>query len=122
MPRNSGKMNQSKICGLLGLCKKSGNAILGTEMTVDAVRSNRNRVRYVLVANDASDNTKKRVTDVCNYRKIAFAELPLSTEELGHLMGKKAALATVGVASDGFAKAIGRILAQENDYEEQREE
>ena len=98
-------MENSKANGMLGLCKKAGKLIVGTDLTVKAIREQKG-VYLVLLARDASDNTVKRITDCCTHYEVPLRTLPLTTEELGHLVGKGSAVAAAGVSDRDFASAI----------------
>ena len=43
----------------LGLCNRAGTLISGTDMVCDYMESG--KVFYIFLANDASDNTKKKI-------------------------------------------------------------
>jgi len=65
----------------------------------------------VIVAEDASDNTKKKFKNMCN-----FYEVPIyfygDKDTLGHAMGKEFR-AMVAVTDAGFAKGIVKHLETE---------
>lgn len=119
-------MEQTKLDGLLGLCRKSGKMILGTDMVLSAVRSEKRKPALVLYAEDVSQNTKKRICNGCTYHHIELRELPLNCGNLGHLLGKSSALAVIGITDEGFSKAICKHLPKEqtprSSIEEQWEE
>ena len=98
-------MENSKATGMLGLCKKAGRLIVGTDLTVKAIREKKG-VYLVLLASDASDNTVKRATDCCTHYGVTCRTLPVTTEELGRLVGKGSAVAAAGVSDREFASAI----------------
>ncbi len=96
----------NKILSLLGLATRSGNLVSGEYMTEKAVKGG--RAFLVIVSSEASENTKKKFTNMCS-----FYEVPLyfygAMEELGHCMGK-AFRASVAVTDEGFAKGIREKL------------
>ncbi|PKM66284.1 MAG: hypothetical protein CVU95_11525 [Firmicutes bacterium HGW-Firmicutes-2] len=55
-------------------------------------------------ASDASDNTKKKFTNMCAYRQIKMITLGDKTS-LGKAIGKEYR-ATIGIVDEGFANAI----------------
>ena len=79
-------MKQNKIYMLLGLAMKGRNVVSGEFATENAVRSG--SAMLVIVAEDASDNTKKRFQDKCSYYKVPICTYG-TKEELGHAMGKE---------------------------------
>ena len=106
------ELQTQKVLGLLGFARKAGRLVIGTELVCNAVRSGKVKTmpRIVLLAADASANTQKRVTNLCKYYECECATLHASTAELGHQIGKQGAVSTVGVADDGFTKAIRKLL------------
>lgn len=62
------------------------------------------RAHLVIVASDASDNTKKHFSDMCAYRKVPYAEYADKTS-LGHAIGKEFR-ASLAVTDENLAKLI----------------
>ena len=62
----------------------------------------------VIVGEDASDNTKKMFTNMCE-----FYEVPMfifgTKDELGHAMGKEMR-ASLAITDSGFAKSLTKLL------------
>lgn len=101
---------EKKVLSLLGLSAKSGNLVSGEFSTEKAVKEN--KAALVVVAEDASDNTKKSFSNMCAYYHvpmIVFAD----KETLGHAIGKQFR-ASVAVTQDGFAKAILKLTESDN--------
>ena len=101
---------EKKVLSLLGLSAKSGNLVSGEFSTEKAVKEH--KAALVVVAEDASDNTKKSFSNMCAYYHvpmIVFAD----KETLGHAIGKQFR-ASVAVAQDGFAKAILKLTESDN--------
>lgn len=100
-------MKQNKVYSLLGLATRSRRTDSGEFMTEKAVKSG--KACLVIVADDASDNTKKEFTDMC-----AFYHVPIfiygTKEELGHAMGK-AMRASLAVTDEGFSKSLMKLLS-----------
>ena len=99
-------MNQNKILSLIGLATKAGRTVSGEFSTEKEVKSG--RAALVIVADDASDNTKKKMSNMA-----AFYEVPFycygSKEELGRCIGKEYR-AMAAVLNQGFAKSIQKQL------------
>ena len=93
---------EKKVLSLLGLSAKSGNLVSGEFSTEKAVKEH--KAALVVVAEDASDNTKKSITDSCKFYKTKFVEAG-SKAELGKFTGADSR-AVVSVNDDNFAKAI----------------
>ncbi|MGN0464731.1 MAG: L7Ae/L30e/S12e/Gadd45 family ribosomal protein [Lachnospiraceae bacterium] len=100
-------MNQSnKILSILSLATKAGKTVSGEFSTETAIKSG--KACLVLVADDASANTKKMFTNMCSYYKVPL--YIFSTKlELGHCMGKEKR-ASMAITDVGFADAVKKKL------------
>ena len=96
----------NKVLSLLGLAFRSGNLVSGEFATREAVR--KKAATLVIVANDASDNTKKMFENSCAYYKVPVYQFGMK-EELGHAMGKEMR-ASLAVLDSGFARALREKL------------
>ena len=56
---------EQKAYNLIGIAKKAGKVIGGTDMVADRIREKRNAVKAVLISSDASENTLKKIISVC---------------------------------------------------------
>ncbi len=99
-------MRQNKIFSLLGLAARARRVVSGEFMTEKSVKGF--QAELVLVGTDASDNTKKMFSNMCE-----FYEVPLyfygTKEELGKAIGKEMR-ASVAVTDAGFAKTLIKEL------------
>lgn len=100
-------MNQSNnILSMLSLATKAGKTVSGEFSTENAIKSG--KACLVLVAGDASANTKKMFTNMCNYYKVPL--YIFSTKlELGHCMGKEKR-ASMAITDVGFADSVKKKL------------
>lgn len=99
--------NKDKVSSLLGLATKAGKISSGEFMTEKMVKAG--RAFLVMVAEDASDNTKKKFKNMCEYYEVPICFFS-EKEGLGHAMGKELR-ASLAVVDEGFAKAILKQLA-----------
>lgn len=95
-----------KVLSLLGLTARGRNLVSGEFSTEKAVKEE--KAFLVVVATDASDNTKKMFTNMCNYRSIPIFFYG-SKEELGKAIGKEMR-ASIAVINEGMAANIIRHL------------
>ena len=100
-------MNNDKVLSLLGLAKKAGKLKSGEYCVETEVK--KGRARLVIVAEDASDNTKKSYTDMCLFKKvpIVFYE---NKDNLGRATGSEERAAIV-ILDDGFANAVNKEIS-----------
>lgn len=95
-------MKPDKILSMTGIAAKAGKLVSGEFSTEKAVKTK--KAHLVMVASDASDNTKKHFLDMCTYRSIAYYEYA-DKEMLGKCIGKDYR-ASLAVIDENLAKAI----------------
>jgi ribosomal protein L7Ae-like RNA K-turn-binding protein len=99
-------MRSNQWMSLLGLANRARKIISGEELSVKEIRSG--KARLVLLSADASENTKKKITDKCR-----SYEVPIKFVEDRYLLGQaigKEARVVVAVMDDGFAKKLITLL------------
>lgn len=96
------KSKMNKIYSLLGLCQKAGKIVSG-EVGCEAAIKNKT-AKLLLLAEDASENTKKKFQNSATYYHIPLLELGLK-EEIGMTLGKESR-AILAITEEGFAKSI----------------
>lgn len=69
--------SQDRLAGMLGMAAKAGKLVYGCNLTVEKVRGSRPPY-LVLIAADASENTKKRIRNCCIYYERTYRLLPPS--------------------------------------------
>lgn len=94
--------NMDKIHSLLGLAMRAGKLVSGEDGTMLDLK--KGKLNLVIVAADASNNTKKLFNDKSSFRKVQCIELS-SKSDLGNCVGKESR-AVIGVKDIGFAKKI----------------
>ena len=104
-------MKNSKALSLISLATKAGKTKSGEFLTEQEVKEG--RACLVIVAGDASDNTKKKFQNMCD-----FYEVPIyfyaDKDTLGHAMGKEFR-ASLAVIDAGLAAGIKKHLETEID-------
>ena len=102
---------KDKVLSLIGLAMKAGRCTSGEMMTESETKSG--RARLVIIASDASENTKKKFRDMCK-----FYEVPIyiygDKDTLGHAMGKEFR-ASLAILDEGFADGILKALKNRED-------
>ena len=96
--------------GFLGLCRRAGKTVCGTEMVCLALQK-KVKPPLVLYAEGASPATKKKITCKCAFYGVTAVELATTPADLGNAVGKKGNLAAVAVMDSGFAEAMLKKLA-----------
>lgn len=99
-------MNNDPVCSLLGLAAKGRNVVSGEFSTEKAVKGM--KAYAVIVAKDASDNTKKKFSDMCSFRNVPIFFYS-DKDTLGHAIGNEMR-ASVAILDEGLAKSIIKKL------------
>lgn len=102
-------MKPNKVLSLISLATKAGKTVSGEFTTEKETKSG--RAELVIIAADASDNTKKKFQNMCD-----FYEVPIyfygDKDTLGHAMGKEFR-ASLAVLDAGFARGIRKQIENE---------
>ena len=98
-----------RIRGYLGLSARAGKVESGEFSTEKAIKSG--RAYLAVVACDASSNTKKKFSNMCEYYKVPFCEL-FDREVLGRTVGKEFR-ASLAVTDAKLSEAIRGLLRGE---------
>jgi len=95
-------MTEEKICSFMGLAVKARQAVSGSFMSDKAIKMG--TAKLVLVAKDASENTKKGFRDAGKFYNATIRELG-SKELLGKYSGKDSRTA-IAITSESFANKL----------------
>ena len=102
-------MTNDKILSLIGLAAKAGKVVSGEFSTEKSVKSG--KAFLVIVAGDASANTKKMFTNMCNFYKVPMC-IYGTKEILGKRLGKELraslAIQDAGIR-DAFLKQVNQV-------------
>lgn len=102
-------MRPDKVVSMLGLAMKAGKIASGEFQTENAVKSGTGCL--VIIAEDASDNTKKKFRNMCSFYEVPCV-VYADREELGRCIGKEFR-ATLAVLDEGFAASIEKQLSDQ---------
>ena len=92
----------NKILNNLGLCFKAGKLIHGTDSVILGIQTK--KVKLIFLANDASENTKKKIKDKANYYSVEVNE-EYTSSELSGAIGKNGRM-VLGIADENFLKIL----------------
>ena len=102
-------MAWNKAYGMIGMAMNAGKLVSGDFATEKAVKSG--KAALVIVSESASENTKKKFRNMCDYYQVPICFFG-EKEELGHAIGKQFR-ASLAVTDEGLAKAIKKNLIHE---------
>ena len=111
-------IDEKRLLGMIGMCKRAGKAIIGTPMICEHLRKRGIAVCesetevLVLEASDSSDNTHKKLSDKCNYYNVKLIRLTTTCDDLGRAVGKSA-VAAVAIADKNFCRGILAIIKED---------
>lgn len=112
-------MNDKRIFSMLGLAMKAGKVTSGEFMVETSVKASQSKL--VIVAEDASNNTKKNFSDMCTYYHVPLVFFGSKTA-LGAAIGKEFR-ASLSVNDEGFAAALKtRIDSEKSDGGSEKDE
>lgn len=100
-------MKPDKVLSMLGIAAKAKGIASGEYQTEHAVKSG--QAYLVVVAEDASENTKKMFRDMCAFYEVEIVFYG-NRESLGHCIGKEFR-ASLAVVDEGLANAVKKKLA-----------
>ncbi len=98
--------HNQKLLGFIGLAMRAGKVVSGEEGVLAAIKSE--KAALVIIAEDASEGTKKKFTDKSSYRDIPF-RIAFDKDVLGNAIGKKTR-AVIGIVDPNFAKKMLEMI------------
>lgn len=98
----------NKVYSMIGLAEKAGNIVSGEFSTEKAIKSG--KACLVIIASDASENTRKHFSDMCAYRNIPIW-IYGNKEELGRAIGKEMRV-NLAVTNKGMADSIRKRIEE----------
>lgn len=102
---------ENKILGLMGLMRRAGALEPGEQNSCSAVKGG--KAKLLLLADDASDNARRRAETFVYGRNVVTVQLPVTKEELGAAVGSGSS-AMAAVTDLGFANALMKALRLED--------
>ena len=100
--------SRNNILSLLGLSLRGGHLVMGEEPVEGVARAR--DARLLLLASDASDNTRRRVAHFADAGQCIWIRVPFTKEDLGRALGRSA-VAVAAITDIGLAATIAHRLA-----------
>lgn len=97
--------NKRKALNLLGLAQRAGKLESGSPTVLTNVRNK--QAKLVVVADDASPNTKKQFLDKSEYYNVP-SYIMFTKAEISHAIGKERTVCAF--TDDGFAQSFKKLL------------
>lgn len=94
-----------KILSMSGMARRMRKVSSGGFITEKSIKNG--TAKLVIIAEDASENTKKSIKDLCNFRNVPFIEYS-DMFALGKCIGTEAR-AVISINDEGIAGAVFQI-------------
>lgn len=96
---------------MLGFAMRAGKVIIGTESVCSAMaKKGKDKPSLLLIADTASEGTKKKLLYKAEFYGVETITINIDSSELGRLLGKLYAPATVAIVDDRFAEEIKKAV------------
>ncbi|MGL5972814.1 MAG: hypothetical protein ACRCZK_03780 [Oscillospiraceae bacterium] len=96
---------KNNICQLISLSKRAGFLVAGFDMVENEATLNNKGV--LLITNDVSTNTLKKMTQIIKNLNLRFINLSVTKEDINNLIGKYAGLLYIN--NEGMADKIIKV-------------
>ena len=96
-------MSETKILGLIGLCKKAGKIVSGAALCEKEIRAG--KTELIIIANDISQTGLKAITDICEHYHVKHI-ICCDKNSLGKAVGAAGERSVIAVNDKGFSDAI----------------
>ena len=106
-----GEDRSEKLLSLLGFAARARRLVFGTELCRTAARAG--QISLVVIAADASQNTKKRIIDACKYYGCDVCQSAVPSAILASRLGKSGVTAVVGLNDHNFIAGITALCARQ---------
>ncbi len=91
----------------MGLAKRAKKTITGEDLVTKAIQNG--QAKLVILANDASSNLMKKMTDKSSFYEVNIC-LIFSENELSQAIGQQRKV--IAIADDGFAKKMESLMTE----------
>lgn len=98
---------KQQLFNLAGLAKRAGKIATGEELVTKAIQSG--RTKFIFLANDASQNLIKKMTDKSKFYEVTVCQT-FSEIELSQAIGQNRKV--IAVVDDGFAKKMESLMTE----------
>ena len=103
-----------RLLSMLGLCRRAGKIVMGTDPVIEAVESK--RVFLVVMASDFSNNSRKNILKASHENSVKFYDINRTKDEISMAVGKYTAVAAI--TDRGFSDKIQELILKEQEQEE----
>lgn len=102
-------MNESRIYSFLSISKKAGKLTAGYNNCENDIKNA--RCKLVIIAEDASLNTRNKFTAICSQRNITFVVFGRK-EKLGSCIGRDD-VSVMGIKDESMSRVVLNMMKQQ---------
>ena len=100
-------LEKNKFLNALGLAYRARKISIGIDVICNNIKNG--KTKLVIISNEASNNTKKKINNCVSYYNIPIDELNISMKELGSCIGKSD-IACIAILDESFVKLIKKYI------------
>lgn len=97
-----------KIASIIGMANKANKIVSGEEILRKSIREK--KVKLIIIAKDASDNTKKRFSNSASYYDIPYYTV-LTKYDFSKSLGWKNR-SVIGITDSNFANTLEKLICE----------
>ncbi len=105
-------MNEEKLVGLLGMCRRAGRLTVGFDAVVALCRE---KQVLLMLSADASPRTERQLSFQAGETPVY--RLPLDREQTAHAVGSSKPIAVLATTDPGFIRALSSLLTSPQEEE-----
>lgn len=99
---------QDKFLSAIGLAKRAGGAVFGTEMVRDSAK--KGLAKLIIIAKDVSKNTLKEITDTATFYNTEFIISNYTMTELSSATGLLRSTSSIAVLDGNLTVLVKNSL------------
>lgn len=97
-----------KFLFMLGLCRRAGDIIIGTDLVTKSLPSK--KTLLVIYTSDASQNTEKKITDKCKFYGVGCIKTDYNSDIISKAIGKSGSVCVLGITRESFANELKKLI------------
>ena len=98
-------MGHDKLLSMLGICRKAGYLVLGSDAVIEALR--KESAHIVLLTDDLSRRSGEKIATAADHKSVKGLKIPISMEEIERLTGKASGI--IAITDKGLADAVEKL-------------
>lgn len=102
---------RNKTLSYLGLARRCGKLSVGSETVLAAIRKSKHGNITVILSEDASDRTKKQISDKCAFYGVPLITPGITGDEMASAAGKKMTVSVTAVSEKNLAEALNSLFS-----------